>query len=928
VGGGQSQSRVFVTRQFVIRGEILLVSPTARPTRYQRCAFAAVDAKRHLCIQTLGMFLGYDLASTEEYVTMENSNSATSTEIAGNGNDITTTKNGSASPKIHETSDANSFPLNLSSSYKIRRRPLPAILNDHNDTGDRFAEPLLTDRQRNADQELWQVSTASIIKRVRRRLGLLTLAILVLGTITILAALGFLSFLWFSNARNRDWRIIATKNWMTRAVSLTALAIRTAVSLQAIAATSMLAGLTLEKGSVLMTELAAVSTMRNTNSGPLRLAWVTSKALLKTNRPWRQILLPSLLAALTITTLLIQFSSTALLADLSLSPTQGLAYAANLSNHFVYDSAKTPALNQTIRGSAWLRVPAFNPIFAEFSEAGTNTDPAIVDTGRKLRAFLPLQEQQARYNIQDYKGVATILDSRVICVRPELRTPEIHMDGLEAMGNDGAGRWALVTSVTASAHVPGVVGSQSEGYDSVRFGCLMDTQQSLADVWRISLCQINQNEGLPSEFETTTSFQPNSNSGAQYLVLNVSSGTLEDWSQVTHIDFNDNTGVIQPPFSSAFPPVREEGNGEWLDLFFQDDSAARLSVSLCYAAFDSADLDIHAFSSTNRTESVGSFDAKTSVYRYDSLRQQLGQTKNGSWIEGMSEQRGILELASRPDWRPGSQPGDYIRPMTPKDKDSDEPYISFLLNGAKFEGTSPFEFSDPNVGWLQPNWTAVLDFERGGVLSDSAVSSGYAVSDIYPDPSFSSLLQDILQNGGDIAHAVSSLITVVSGSTYYDQLGQFNGIGNTTQTMFVSVLTPQHRRGYVAVLVVTLLHLQLAGMCLLLFLMRTKVSSIGNSWQTLAQVKDPRTGRLLDLGTLATDGEVESWMMENASSEAVGHELDVIGNSGYDAAKLVPIKVWRPDDLVGVKLAGNGKRTELFSRRRSVDSVADSVVEA
>jgi hypothetical protein len=59
------------------------------------------------------------------------------------------------------------------------------------------------------------------------------------------------------------------------------------------------------------------------------------------------------------------------------------------------------------------------------------------------------------------------------------------------------------------------------------------------------------------------------------------------------------------------------------------------------------------------------------------------------------------------------------------------------------------------------NFTAHLSYENGGVV---ASSFGNVLLHIYPEPSFSSLLQDILRNGGDIAHGISALITVVAGS--------------------------------------------------------------------------------------------------------------------------------------------------------------------
>lgn len=124
------------------------------------------------------------------------------------------------------------------------------------------------------------------------------MATLAMGTIVILAALRFFSFLWLNDVKNKTWQTIACKSWMTRAVSLTALAFRTAISMQAVILTSMLADLALERTSVPTMHLANFSSMHNVNDGPFYLAWLTCKALMKMDRPWKQMFLPSTLILL------------------------------------------------------------------------------------------------------------------------------------------------------------------------------------------------------------------------------------------------------------------------------------------------------------------------------------------------------------------------------------------------------------------------------------------------------------------------------------------------------------------------------------------------------------------------------------------------------------------------------------------------------
>jgi hypothetical protein len=52
-------------------------------------------------------------------------------------------------------------------------------------------------------------------------------------------------------------------------------------------------------------------------------------------------------------------------------------------------------------------------------------------------------------------------------------------------------------------------------------------------------------------------------------------------------------------------------------------------------------------------------------------------------------------------------------------------------------------------------------------------------------------------------------------------------------------------------------HLILLTIILFQFLTGTKISTIGNAWQTLAQIKDPLTEEVLDLSNLSSDEEVK-----------------------------------------------------------------------
>jgi hypothetical protein len=91
---------------------------------------------------------------------------------------------------------------------------------------------------------------------------------------------------------------------------------RTSITLQAGVATSMLSGLAIERSEILLPWLATVSMMRSSNSGPIILAWLLRPRPRKICGI-RSLLVPGLATLLALTTLSSQFTSTALLSDIS-----------------------------------------------------------------------------------------------------------------------------------------------------------------------------------------------------------------------------------------------------------------------------------------------------------------------------------------------------------------------------------------------------------------------------------------------------------------------------------------------------------------------------------------------------------------------------------------------------------------------------------
>lgn len=133
---------------------------------------------------------------------------------------------------------------------------------------------------------------------------------LIIATLTNLICLCFLTFLWFSNTRSSTWQAIALRGWVPRAVTLTAMVMRWDVTIQAAICTSQLASLLLENFEVYLPDAAGISMLTSQNMGPISmLLWFRNTV--KRSSPAIKI---SLLV-LTVSTVLLQFSSSALLSD-------------------------------------------------------------------------------------------------------------------------------------------------------------------------------------------------------------------------------------------------------------------------------------------------------------------------------------------------------------------------------------------------------------------------------------------------------------------------------------------------------------------------------------------------------------------------------------------------------------------------------------
>jgi hypothetical protein len=276
-----------------------------------------------------------------------------------------------------------------------------------------------------------------------------------------------------------------------------------------------------------------------------------------------------------------------------------------------------------------------------------------------------------------------------------------------------------------------------------------------------------------------------------------------------------------------------------------------LSVSLCYAAFDFADMAVQIWSDTNRTETAfdNTYDATTLIYTFAALRQAMGQDDSTSISD-----RGQLQLASKSSWltdREGVS-------QTLAGRASFNPEL-YLRSFADIGFGSKQYITDPNVGNIS-----------GVILSGaSCPEASPADADCAtPNRMHIWLIQEILRTGGSIAFAMQTMITLLSSMTYYDQMGQFDKSTAANITLFQIASVPVAYRGFVIVMVMLGIHFVTLATIVLLFLRRTFFSRLGACWSTLAKVGAGDVAEHLRYSTLLSDDQVQKEMQRHA----VGHD--------------------------------------------------------
>jgi hypothetical protein len=376
-----------------------------------------------------------------------------------------------------------------------------------------------------------------------------------------------------------------------------------------------------------------------------------------------------------------------------------------------------------------------------------------------MRAFLPIDGQGNRSSIYVYNGPATVVDSRVVCVRPNITNLGTHLAPYQINRGFPAPILHGNISIPLDLLQEASASRLSRRKPSEKFNCSIsygispnheDFKYHPSD-WDLSICQFEQrgnflrnvwmtlDESLEDDPWLVTPPQ-------SYLLVNFSSRVKFEYTTYPKVNFS----MIQEIFDESTPGLVRQNRDDWTDVYRTNDNFtaadATLSFSLCFPASAARYINISTSSAVPLVQPRYRYDSVSGRIRFDDVRKQMLSSPHTT-----IEQRGILSL----------------QPQLSEEDFGEPPYLGIRDTGTAlkvipFEGASTINL----LQWYEPT-TSRADISIGG------------------------LLLEILREGGTTAEAVQSMMTALLASRYQDYV--FLNGGNmtySTRADFVAVQIP------------------------------------------------------------------------------------------------------------------------------------------
>jgi hypothetical protein len=517
------------------------------------------------------------------------------------------------------------------------------------------------------------------------------------------------------------------------------------------------------------------------------------------------------------------------------------------------------------------------PAFAEYADGKVkNGSSGVSDTGLTLRAFLPIDGQGNRSSIHVYNGPATVVDSRVVCVRPNITNLMAHLAPFPfnryspspVLSGNISIPLDLLQEVSASRLSP-LLEPSEEFNCSISHGIAPQNEETKyhPSDWDLSICQLDQRgyylrDAWMSLDEPLVEFQDGSRSflmpGLAYLLVNFSSRLTFEYTGFSKVDYS----LIQDIFNDSKPGLARQNRGDWIDVYRTNNNFtaadATLSFSLCYTASTTSYRNISASSTVPPVQPRYSYDSEGKRIRFDDVRKQMLSSSHTT-----IEQRGILSLQSQ--------------------------VLSSEPQGSK-------------EGYAGPPYLSTHDMELAFKVPQFENASTINLLQFYEpvtgraDISIGGLFLEVLREGGTPAEAVQSMLTALAASRYEDYV--FLNGGNKTyasRSNFVAVQVPggQGRpvflaagptRSYILVMAAIVVHSLVTifvivwfckGTCFwqqpftqLISSIATNATLLWESWSNISQVISPQTAPYFERAAQATNSEIKAWMKDDGLGDS------------------------------------------------------------
>jgi hypothetical protein len=331
---------------------------------------------------------------------------------------------------------------------------------------------------------------------------------------------------------------------------------------------------------------------------------------------------------------------------------------------------------------------------------------------------------------------------------------------------------------------------------------------TVAGKGQITICQLAQPRdafvgSLKSQFENSTAF------GTAFLVIN----------------------------GSSLASPREE----WLEISFPQtntSASASASISLCFAPWDAAILDVTLQSALNRTEPLLQY---WRAFEPSAVLNHLVPTANNGT-------RQILDM-QKPHSFLGDLPPPYRRPVVQSDMGG---------SSAAAKGT--------NVP-LPGNWSVFL---TGTPLVTHLRSFETPPTQIISaDPALATIFTGAIKAGFSVEWALSSLITVLSMINYYSQQAAFDRVDTVAVSFFENVLYPRNYIGITILMWTLVAHFAILATLVVLFVTKTRLTLLGNAWSAFAQVSESKEVREYVAGASLMDDSMLLKQLHNSEKDTL-----------------------------------------------------------